>query len=397
MRMLRRSLWGFPIGFRRLNKDGRLFSDFAHIRDWGTIFQLFENSDIPDDYKEKSRRAFEYLRNILGDTWIASPKKGDHPLGDILCNPVSWCAGLISDIASMIGGLEDVLGFDKLKQRVSTSQSCQEALSVAHAAALLRRCGIPKALWRGESGKEREDLLVEIDKLPLLLEITCPMSELAKQEIRIHSAIMLPVESRWMKLTGRIIKPLSNVRREEAKRLVMDAINKVEQTGRAQDVHMNRAFDLTIHPRSSNEKYRVEGFPFAGGDMRRVRETERIRKEIRNKAKQASKYLTGSYSRGANAIMIYSDPWYFGDILDEGNFAETLVSDLEESVYDFEKVTFMGLVFIGLAGGDQTKHGNGYFYRAKTTHEAVHQRILIIQNEYAEHRIPDDQLRRLAE
>jgi hypothetical protein len=361
------------------------------------ICRLFEDSDIPDDRKKNSHSAFEYLRHTLGDAWITSPETRHHPLLDIFGNPVPWCAGVVSDIASMIRNLENVSGFEKLRQRVCSTQSCQEALSVAHAAALLRRCGIPKALWRKPAGKEREDLLVKIDKLPLLVEVTCPMSELARQEIKIHEAIMLPVESRMMKLTGYIVKPLSNVRLNDARRQVLDAVSEVEETGCARRVHMSRAFDLTIHPRSSTEKYCVEGFPFAGGQTRRVHETERIRKEIRNKAKQASRYLARPYSEGANAVMIYSDPWYFSDIFEQGNFAETLVSDLEESVYDFAGLSFMALVLIGMGEGDRTTRGEGYFYRAKTTHEAVHQRILIIKNEYAAHRIPDDKLRRLAE
>ncbi len=363
----------------RVTADGRLIQDFSHVRNWESIIGIFENSTIPDYYKKGSLRALVYLRKILGESWPTNPETKGHPLLYILGNPVPWCAGLVSEIAIMISDLEGIQGFEEVKRRLKGKTSCNEALSVVHAASLLGRCGTVKALWRKEGGRDR-DVVVEMAKIPVFAEITNPRSTFAEKEMQTYETITMPIHSKWMGVTGRIQKPLSKARLKEARSIILKAISEIERTGYEQHVKMKGAFDLTITPKISSKKS-LE-IPISHGKDLRMREIDRIRSVIHNKADRYSRETS-------NAIMIYNNPLYFADIFDKNDFAELIVDELEETVYDQKHLSFLALILIGIGAGKKGRQNEVYAYSARSAYEMVHQRILIIKNRYASHKIPD--------
>jgi hypothetical protein len=377
--MLRRSLWGLPGGGGFVTKDGRLIPTHHHT--WDSAIRLFENSDsLNEFYQKRALNGIGYLRDMLGERWPENEEVRDHPLLDVIGNPVVWCAGLIGDFAEVFRNLEKTPGFDTLVGKFRDPLTCEEALSVAHTASLMSSSGSVEALWKTRNGRVR-DLIVNIHGLHLFMEVTCVKSSVVNRQRRTEDAILLPVMARFGTKARGWVKPLSRTRTREARKRILKALDELEKTDSPQHVSMPRAFDLTLYPKPSREaEFRVEGFSPNRKEVRLL-ELERLRSTITEKADRYS-------SQTANALVIYCDHRAFSDIWYNSDFAELIVNDIEESIYDKKHLSFLALVFITIGHGEDEAQSKEYIYRAKTTHGLILERTLVISNESAEHQVP---------
>lgn len=378
-------MWGIPTGFMGVIENGKLSRKMPDLMtDWESVIRCYESSDLHDEYKRPVVDALNYLRQQFGENWVKSAREQRHPLLTVFGNVVPWSAGLISDQAEMLRTLSNVDGFHILLKKLQDKDGFREDLSVMDAAYRFSTFTKIKSLHPRMEGGEK-DIVVELDGHETVIEVTNSNSPLETSEKRTFEAIVTPLEVEGfgplgITAQGKILKPLSEKRAEEGNKIVRQAIECARRQRSAQHVSMERAFDLTIYPKQEFQDivYNVEGPPFGDGEERRAIEIDRLYDTIKKKSGQLVEGKPG-------AVIVYSDPDYFLDKAGEIEFAERLVNDLEEAVYDRERLSFFALILIDIGAGEETKVCRDYLYRDRSEHEMVRERILVITNKYAAH------------
>jgi hypothetical protein len=302
-----------------------------------------------------------------------------HPLLSLFGNIVPWTAGFISDQAEMLKKLSSIDGFDILLQKLRDSDGFREDISLMDAAYRFGTFSRVPSLHHTISGREK-DILTELDGQECVIEVTNSNSPIETRERNTWEAIVIPLEMAWREITaqGTIHKPLSKNRAKEANEIVRNAIACARREGRPKHVSMERAFEFTIYPKEKfpDITYKLEGLPFAADEKRSAIEIDHLYDTIRKKSDQL-------VAENVGGVVVYSDPDYFIKKSETNGFAEKLVDDLEEALYDRDRLSFFVLILIDIGAGEEKMECEDFLYRERTKHRMLHERILVIRNKYA--------------
>jgi hypothetical protein len=396
VRLKWRIVWGIQTGFLSVANDGSFRQKMPDLMtDWDSVIRCYDTSDLQEGCKRSAVEALNYLREQFGENWVTSVREQEHPLLILFGNLAPWMTSFISDQVTALKALAGIDGFGALLEKLSKkgTQGFREALSVMDVAHRFNTFTAVQSLFQELNGGEK-DVRLKLDGKDGLLEVTNSNSPLEKRETRTFEAIISPIDVAGLgplgiTVQGTISKPLSEKRAREGNRIIREAIGLVRKERFPRRVFMERAFDFTIYPKEKypDTEYRIEGLPFVGREKRRATEIDRLYDVIRDKSEQLVHGMPGG-------VVVYSDPDYFVNSTNEID-PEALVNELEEAVYDRDRLSFFVLILIGIGAGNKRRDCGDFLYCERTKHELLCERVLVIRNRYANVQVSLDFLRSL--
>lgn len=322
---------------------------FAEYRSWeGLAAQCDTIDGLSTVEREKARRAFHTLGNLLGADFLDLAIRERHPILQELINHAPWTRRRLIWFASALTNLQAASGFDVVLQRFRRPTQCAEAMSLFSTAASLQSAGFNVEFEPKISGFAKVPDLALVHQRTgerLYVEITALQeSDVAKAAGRTSFSILSQVlfATPFLNFAGRIHRSLSERHLSD----VLEQVRVSVARGKTafQELVIPNVVEMALSPDSDRElldawahEHGLEIGNFSGPPYG-VDEVQRVRSRIKGEQKQLPANV-------ANIVVIEG----FNAMLD-GRPIEYIMSEIAETLYDAGHV-FAAVISGGYIGG----------------------------------------------
>lgn len=352
---------------------------FAEYRNWaGLAVQCDIIDGLSTVEREKAKRAFQALGNLLGTDFLELAIRERHPILQELINLAPWTRRRLTWLAGALTNLQDASGFDGVLQRFRNPKQFGEAMSLFRTAASLQSAGFNIEFEPRIPGFVKVPDLALVHQRTgerLYVEITAlQASDIVKAADRTAFSIVSQVlfAAPFLNFVGRIHRSLSE-------RHLADVVEQVRATvarGKTtfQELVIPNVVEMALAPDSDRElldawanEHGLEIGTFSGPPFG-VDEVQRVRSRIKGEQKQLPADV-------ANIVVIEG----FNAMFD-GRPIEYIVSDIAETLYDaghvFAAVISGGYMGDGVSGA--TMYGQHCHVRRRRFDVLIEEHLVLI-------------------
>lgn len=306
---------------------------FAEYRSWeGLAAQCDTIDGLSTVEREKARRAFHTLGNLLGADFLELAIRERHPILHSLVNIAPWTRRHFSWLADALTNLQDAAGFEGMIKRFRSPTQFGEAMSLIRTATSLQSAGFNIEFEPRIPGFAKVPDLALVHQRTgerMYVEITVlQSSDIAKAAERTSFGVMSQVlfAAPHLNFAGRIYRSLSE-------RHLADVVEQVRATvarGKTtfQELVIPSVVEIALAPDSDRElldawaaEHGLEIGSFSGPPIG-VDEVQRVRSRIKGEQKQLPADV-------ANIVVVEG----FNAFVD-GRPIEYIVSEIAETLYD---------------------------------------------------------------
>ncbi len=306
---------------------------------------------LTDDDRARARSAITVLRRELGEDFLAESWSAHHPLPYFLTNSAPWTRKWLAWFGDALDHASRQANYRSLLQRLKDGRTYDEAISVLEVHSRFSGVGFsvqfdPAVVVGGVPKKPdllavnpstNEEVFIEVTDLHNS-DVTSQASDTARV-----IADLLIFRHTDVKHAGRIHKPLSHRHLADVAKKVAAFLESVESGSEFRSLSLPGVIDLGASP--SNAEADLAAWATAQklavgeliGPSFEFEEVRRVKHAIRNKRLQIPDAGTGVVVIRASGVLY------------EGKDVPTLFSELEEGVFDFEKI-LAAVVIAGWTG-----------------------------------------------
>lgn len=309
---------------------------------------------LTDDDRARARSAIAVLRRELGEDFLAESWLAGHPLPSFLTNSAPWTRKWLVWFGDALDHASRQTNYQSLLQRLKDGRTYGEAVSVLEVHSRFAGVGFsvqfdPTVIVGGV--RKKPDLLAVNPSTneEVFIEVTdlrnSDMTSQASDTARVIADLLI-FGHPDLKHAGRIHKSLSRRHLADVAEKVATFLESVESDPEFRSLALPGVIDLGASPPNAEAGLaawaaardlavgELIGPPFEFEEVRRVKNA------IRNKRLQIPDTGTGVVVIRASGILY------------EGKDVPTLFSELEEGVFDFEKI-LAAVVIAGWTGAGQ--------------------------------------------
>lgn len=319
-------------------KDIKIFVKPEDYKNWNKLIQHCEVlEELTEVEKEKAKRAFQILKEELGDNFWDGAFSKKHPICQYLINLAPWTRKWIIWFAEALIELKEQENYNSLLDRIKDENKFREGLSVLEIGYKFSKAGFKITIDPSVkiSGREKipdlklidndtnEELFVEISELK--------ESRVARDAFQTMNRITAPLwcSVPFMYYCGCVYKRLSQRHLDYVVKKVEETVEKAKKENSFQELIIEDVIEIGIAPQNDRrllEKWASErGFKVGefSGPPFNVDEILRTKRTIENEQRQ----LPHDFP---NILVIVNSNVFF-HIRD----IRKLISELEEEVYEY--------------------------------------------------------------
>jgi len=360
-------------------------------RNWDKLIQHCDALDgLTDFEKEKAKRAFQFLRQELGENFLEDAFSSQHPICQYVINLAPWTRKWIIWLGEALRELRKHQNYSKLLSRIKDRNKFGEALSILEVAYKFSRIGFeiiidPKLKY--PDGERVPDLkLTDADtQEELFVEVSAlHESRIARDASQTMQKITEPL---WrcipfLHFCGRIYKILSQRHLDYIVKKVEETVEKAKRENSFQELVIEDVIEMGIAPETDKqllEKWATERGLKIGefsGPPFNVNEILRTKRAIEKEQKQ----LPRDYP---NILIIWNSNLFFTtrDI-------RRTISEIEEEIYEYAHL-LVGVIARGHMGLTEkaTIMKNQHIFVKKARSDLLVEEYIILLNRFCEHKI----------
>jgi len=346
--------------------------------------------ELTDFEKEKAKRAFQFLKNEIGDTFLDEAFKERHPIFQYIINLAPWTRKWIIWFADALRELREQENYRSLLNRIKDKNKFIEGLSVLEIAYKLSKAGFNITVdpsVRISSNEKIPDLkLVDEDtKEELFVEISIlGESRIARDAFQTMQRITEPLWQSvpFMYYCGRIHKTLSERHLAYIVKKVGELVEKVKKSNSFNELIIEDVIEIGIAPENDKEllqKWAAERGLKVGefsGPPFNVDEILRTKRKIEREQKQLPK-------NRPNILVVKSNNLFF-----HTRDIRKAISELEEEMYEYPHVLF------GIISGEDMGQSenvvsmkNQHVFIRKNKVDLFVEQYIILFNRFCEYKI----------
>jgi len=338
------------------------YEDFYKLRaDCETI------DGLNDLQKEEARRAFQFLKEELGDHFLKSAYASKHPICFHISNRAPWTRVWITSLAKAIEQVKGKRNYTGLRARLLDATRFEEGRSVLTNACRFVRAGFdiafdPPVKISGVTKRPDLSLSSRETREKLLGEVSIlRQSDYERRAFDVFRQITWSISAAFLESSGRVMRVLSPKRLPSVMEEVQRAVGEAKETGRFRELHIDGVLDLGIAPR--NDKVMLEKWADAKGYRPNevigpgtsIDEINRIKKKIAHEVKHFPE-------NRANILLI---PIHFPIMprqktpCEPSWEMERIISELEEELHNYPHLLVLVLTHSCLGGLGLADVGSG--------------------------------------
>lgn len=331
------------------------------------------------------------LRALVGDDLTAGPMR----ILRLLTNDSLWTCEWIGRFVGIAERMQAAEGWASVQRRLLRRDRFEEALSVLEVGGRFHAAGMSVAfdVKVDVNGKTKEPDLA-VDDAENGCRFHCEVSTLARSQEDRHAAEMadglaelVMMESPpGMTMSGRLLKVVARRRAADIAQQVRAAIREASDARALRDVVIPRVVELAIAPDACAAEMAtwcalrgIEPGSFSSPGPP-IDEVRRIRVKAREEGKQLPPELP-------NVMVLYANDIFVQAALARASH-ETLVSALEEVVYDRPELAFLVVATEDFGAPDpEAQHVGIHHYDRRVVGGVVCQTVLL-SNPYSDAQMP---------
>jgi ribosomal protein L19 len=363
------------------------------VEDYWNWEKLIEHSQTIKELtfleKERVKRAFQFLRQELGEEFLKDAFKEGHPICGYIRNLAPWTRKWIIWFADALNELKYQENYDSLLKRIRDKARFEEGVLVAEVGFKFSKSGFKITIDPEESsrgGKIPDLKLVDKDAGDELFVEISQMGS-SKVEEQASQTLHAVVDVLWRSIPfvqycGRIHKTLSKRHLNEVVKKVEETLEKVKKDNVFHELLIEDVIEVGMAPEKDKEileKWALERGLHVGefiGPPIDVNEILRTKRAIREEQKQ----LPQEYP---NIVVIKNTDLFF-----RTRDVRKAINELEEEIYEHPHLLFAVISgeFIGLAK-DELLMKDYHVYLEKSRFELFAELYIILFNRFCEHEI----------
>lgn len=213
--------------------------------DWDQFVRALDSYDIELKRKKDLKDSITVLRKSLGDNWLKSVGKTNHPL----LWRLRTVSGAVSDLilllwAQSISSLEKVVGFEKLIKRIKDDKCFESAITELELASRLAEHGC-SIMIEPTIGKKQPDLLCKYGNYEFFIEVKTSSTAKETEKANKTSHEIISTCSPLFP-AGIIFKPLSTPHLDEIKSILQERTAFVLKNKTAVEVDIPNVLKLYL-------------------------------------------------------------------------------------------------------------------------------------------------------
>ncbi|RSN72489.1 hypothetical protein [Candidatus Methanodesulfokora washburnensis] len=317
------------------------------LEDYWNWEKLIQHSQTIEELtpfeKERVKRAFQFLREELGEEFLKDAFSEGHPICDYIRNLAPWTRRWIIWFAEALNELKNQENYSSLLNRIKDKGKFEEGVSILEASFKFSKAGfkiIIDPTIEISNVKRIPDLKL-IDK-DTGEELFVEISQMGPSEIeeQVHQTMEAITDILWRSIPfihycGRIYKTLSKRHLNEVVKKVEETVEKVKRDNSFHELSIKDVIEIGIAPEGDKETlekwasdrgFHVGEFIGPPFDVNEILRTKR-------KIKEEQRQLPQEYP---NIVIIKNNDLFFRirDI-------RKTISELEEEVYEYPHLLFV--------------------------------------------------------
>lgn len=371
--------------------DMKIFEKHEDYEDWKKLIQHCQILEgLTDFEKERAKRAFQWLREEFGETFLADAFESHHPIYEYIVNLVPWTRKWMTWFAEALKELKGQENYSSLLGRIKDRDKFGEGISVLGVAYKFSKAGFnisidPSVDVSGH--KKIPDLkLIDRDTKEELFVEVCVLGK-SKIERNAFQTMEKVTGALWRSIPflhycGRINKTLSKRHLDHIVKKIEKTVEKVKREGIFQELIVDDVVEIGIAPERDKqflEKWSAERELKVGefcGPPFDVNHLLRTKLKIENEQKQLP------HDRPTILFIRNNDLFFhLRDI-------RKVISELEEVVYEYPHLLAVVVAGseIGHAENVITMKDQHVFIKRSTLNLFVEQYIILF-NRFCEQKI----------
>lgn len=320
----------------------RISGNPADWKNWEKLIQRCDTiEELTDVEKEKTKRAFLFLKREFGEEFLEYAVDGLHPIAYYIINSAPWTSKWLTRFAEALKSLKEVDGYASLVQRLKHRDKFFEGESVLEVAYKFSKAGfkitvdpltienkkVPDLKIVNEEAKE--ELFVEVSNQQQSINYSKALRTFDKISEPLTFLVFLNCYS-----CGRVFKVLSERHLSEIVKQINERIELMKNEDAFQELIIDDTIELAIAPNKDKdilEKW-AESRGLKVGEFRgpliNADELQRTKAKIQREQEQLP--------RNSPNILVIGNNNLFFNLHD----VRKGIGELEECVYEFSHILF---------------------------------------------------------
>lgn len=320
----------------------RISGNPADWKNWEKLIQRCDTiEELTDVEKEKTKRAFLFLKREFGEEFLEYAIDGLHPIAYYIINSAPWTSKWLTRFAEALKSLKEVDGYASLVQRLKHKDKFFEGESVLEVAYKFSKAGfkitvdpltienkkVPDLKIVNEEAKE--ELFVEVSNQQQSINYSKALRTFDKISEPLTFLVFLNCYS-----CGRVLKVLSERHLSEIVKQINEKIELMKNEDAFQELIIDDTIELAIAPNKDKdilEKW-AESRGLKVGEFRgpliNADELQRTKAKIQREQEQLP--------RNSPNILVIGNNNLFFNLHD----VRKGIGELEECVYEFSHILF---------------------------------------------------------
>lgn len=372
-------------------KEMRILGKHEDYQDWDKLIQHCEVLEgLTDFEKEKAKRAFQYLREGLGENFLNDAFNSRHPICQYVINLAPWTRKWITWFADAIEELEDKENYASLLNRIKDKDAFSEGLSVLEIAYKLSKAGFkitidPSVDISGHEKMPDLKLINRNTKEELFVEVSVlGESRIARDASQTMQRITEPLwrSVPFMCYCGRIHKTLSERHLDYIVKKIEEIMEKVKKGNVFDELVIEDTIEIGIAPENDKQflqKWAAEKGLRVGefsGPPFDVDEVLRTKRKIEKEQKQLP-------HNHPNILVVRNNTLFF-----HTRDVRKAISELEEEVYEYPHL-LVGVIAGGYIGSGENvvSMKDQHVFIKKSMTDVLMEQYIILFNQFCEYKI----------
>jgi len=372
-------------------KNVKIFKSPEDFRNWEKLIQHCEKIEGFTDFeKEKCKRAFQFLREELGDNFLERAFDEQHPICLYLVNLAPWTRKWIIWFAEALKELRKAKNYSNLLNRIKDGNRFSEGLSVLESAYKFSKAGFEITIDPPVDVSKREKipdlkLIDEDTKEESFVEVSILGESKASRDA--FQTMDKIIQSLWpyvpfIHYCGRIYKAISERHLNEIVKKIKEVAERAKNENQFHELVIEDTIEVGIAPESDKqllEKWAEERGLKVGeviGPLIDVNEILRTKRKIEKEQRQLP-------HNHPNILIVRNNNLFFGirDI-------RKAISELEEEVYNYPHL--LSVIVSGRHLG-ASKHvtimKDHHVFIKKTRADLLTEQYIILLNRFCDFKI----------
>jgi len=243
-------------------KDVKILEKHEDYENWEKLIQHCQTLEgLTDLEKERAKRAFQWLREELGEKFLANAFESHHPICRYIVNLVPWTRKWMTWFAEALKELKGQENYLSLLDRIKDKNKFSEGASVLEIAYKFSKAGFNISIDPSVdiSGRARTPDLKLIDR-DTKEELFAEVSVLGKSKIEkdAYQTMEKVTEALWhsvpfMHYWGRISKTLSKRHLDHTVKKIEETVEKVKKEGIFQELVIDDVIEIGMAPENDKQ------------------------------------------------------------------------------------------------------------------------------------------------